>query len=161
MLHDEPLFAVAAHHNLVIALWRDAPEVSWVRSLVAASERHVAQHERKCALVNLVVSGTPSFREDARNELMKMSRRRDLYPVVAHVVQLDGLVGAAVRAFLSTLLVLSRTKAPIKVFAEPTAAGDWLVPQLGDDWTCDTVVTACESVVARLGWGERQVEGRR
>ena len=72
-----------------------------------------------------------------------------LYP--GQEVQVDGLRGSATRAFLSTVLVLSRSKRPIKVFANPVAAAPWLVPRLGQGWSDETVIEACADVSARLG----------
>jgi hypothetical protein len=79
------------------------------------------------ALANLIVSGTPIFPEDARKEAAALQRdRRARIRATAHVVMVQGFAGAATRAFLSGITLITRTNGHTKVFSQIQPAALWL-----------------------------------
>lgn len=69
----------------------------------------------------------------------------------AHVILLPGLAGTAVRAFIQTIVLVSRSKSPNKVFRRIEDSVAWLTPILAPHgWTARDLQTACESVVRAL-----------
>jgi hypothetical protein len=115
--------------------------------------RKLATEHGRTALANVAVRGTPKFTSDVRDELLRMSRDPELLPLArAHVVVAPGLVGAAVRAFLSTTLFLSRVAVPTKVLSSFDSAAAWLVDPLsrGDTrWTRAELLELLQSASAR------------
>jgi len=49
----------------------------------------------------------------------------------AHTILVDGLAGSAARAFLSTVLLVRRHRAPARVFSEIGEAAKWFVREVG------------------------------
>jgi hypothetical protein len=74
-----------------------------------------------------------------RNETIRMMKQTELFNLgSAHVILVGGFTGTAVRAFMSTTILLSRPRRPNKVFGEPEAAAAWLAPLLargGEPWS--------------------------
>jgi hypothetical protein len=102
--------------------------------------------------LNLIVSGTPRFSEEVRNELAEMARQRQVPELgTAHIVAVDGFRGTAVRAFLGTLFILSRPKTPTKVFGNGHDAGRWLAPLLGRGWTPARIDEVGRTLIDTLG----------
>jgi hypothetical protein len=74
-----------------------------------------------------------------------------LRAVTAHVVDVPGLAGTAVRTFLSTVLLVARPGAPHKVFAKLSEGAAWLAPLLskeGQAWTPTEILDAAAVVSA-------------
>jgi len=119
---------IAVDRNVVAVCWRDAPRgPTELREMERAGKRLGTQYKNGTALFNVIVSGTPSFSEDVRNEVTRITSDDDLFSLAnAHVLLVEGLVASAVRAFLSTALLLSRTKSPNRVFAEVDGAVGWV-----------------------------------
>jgi hypothetical protein len=152
VLHDEPKFGLAARRNLIVALWRDAPRVEWFRAIREVAWPHASGVPEGGGWINLIVSGTPRFSDEARREAAEVSKRDDLYTRgTAHVVTLPGLAGAATRAFLGTIFLLARSKTPTKVFATTADASQWLAPLLGAQWTPGEIVELCRICEETLG----------
>lgn len=161
VLHDEPDFGIAVRRNLVLALWRDAPRAPWFRAIRATTWPYAERWPDGAGWINLIVSGTPSFSEESRKEAAALSRRDDIFQLgTAHIVAVDGLRGAAVRAFLSTVFLLARTRTPTRVFGEIDGAAQWLGPKLGQGFTADEVAAFCEQCQGRLGLAGRERHGR-
>ena len=101
-------------------------------------ETHQRSGARTC-LLQAIVRGTPRFAEQVREEGAKMVRgSAKCTAASAHIIELDGLAGVASRAFISTLLLVGRSRAPTKVFKDVNEAAPWFVAQLaatGTAWT--------------------------
>ncbi len=113
-----------------------------------------AHQPGKTALLDLIVSGTPRFDDDARKGITKLIADGALNPVGgAHVMLIPGVAGSAVRAFMSTALLLARPAAPHKAFGELPAAAAWLAPKLasatGEAWTAAEIVEAGKRAMER------------
>src|SRR5206468_3120962 len=92
------------------------------------------------ALANVIVAGTPRFSDDVRSEGIAIARHRTFRRGSCHLILVGGLGGAAVRAFMSMVLLvgmkaLGKGAARTKVFGEIGAAATWTRELLGGDWT--------------------------
>jgi hypothetical protein len=118
--------------NVAVAAWFDAPRVKLeLLEMEKVGKRLLAQYKEETALFNVIVSGTPSFSEEVRKEVTRITSDDALFArASAHVLLVEGFVGSAVRAFVSTALVISRTTTPNKVFADFEAAAAWVKLQL-------------------------------
>lgn len=137
--------------NLFVAVWSDAPTVKQMQAMARAAAAHRRAHPRGAALLNVVRGGTPSFDNAVRDEARRLTSDGHFDVGVAHVVLLGGLVGAAVRAFLSTIVLLGRPKEPTQVFGDANAAIGWLASRFangGERWTRDDVQAALDQAMA-------------
>lgn len=118
--------------NVAVTVWFDAPRVKLeLLEMEKVGRKISSQYKEATALFNVVVSGTPSFNDEVRREVTRISADDTLYALgSAHVLLVQGFVGSAVRAFLSTALTLSRTKTPNKVFGDLDGAASWVKGQL-------------------------------
>ena len=125
---DETL-TVAFAPRLIVAVWRDAPTFPQMLRLRAASEEQRRRAADGAALLNLVLSGTPSFSNDVRKEATSQTQATSGWGIAnAHVVLVDGFRGVAVRSFFGTMMLLARTDVPTKVFGELETAVRWVAP---------------------------------
>lgn len=145
---------IAISRNVVTAIWFDAPRVKTeLREMERAGKRVQAQYKQGSALFNVIVSGTPSFSQEVRDEVTRITADDTLFNLAsAHVLLVDGLVGSAVRAFLSTALLLSRTKTPNKVFANVKTSAGWVCERLtagSESWKVEDLVAFVEGTLAK------------
>jgi hypothetical protein len=129
-LHEDPGLRVVTRKNLGIAVWSASPDVSQIRALHRISDRFARSKPAGHALLSAIVRGTPTFSQEVRDELVKLLRHRSYTLGTAHLVLLDGLGGTAVRAFMSTVLLIARPPAPHRVFGKQDDALTWLFAQL-------------------------------
>ena len=142
VLHRDPTFVVCARGPLLATLWWDAPTMPQMM----AFERHAAAHTKSSggatALAQFVVDGIPRFANDVRRQAEHLTR--EYFDVgIAHVIEMEGLKGAAVRAFLSSLILISRDSKPVKVFSKAEDAATWIATQLravDASWTTEDVI---------------------
>ena len=118
--------------NVAVAAWFEAPRTSVeLLEMEKVGKKLLSQYKEETALFNVIVSGTPSFSEEVRKEVTRITSDDTLFAKAsAHVLLVEGFVGSAVRAFVSTALVLSRTKTPNKVFADVDGAATWVKTKL-------------------------------
>ena len=137
-LHEDGSLRVVNRKNLGVAVWSASPDVSQIRALYRISDRFARNKAAGHALLSVVVRGTPTFSQEVRDELVKLLRHRSYTLGTAHLILLEGLGGTAVRAFMSTVLLLARPPAPHRVFGKQDEALGWLLAQLRnapDVWT--------------------------
>jgi hypothetical protein len=152
VLHDEPGFAIAVRRNVALAYWWASPQLEWFQVIRATTWPYADLWPRGAGWINLIVGGRPSFSEEIRREAAELSKRDDIYELgTAHIVLLDVLRGSAVRAFLGTVLLMSRAKTPTRVFGNIDAAAQWLAPRLGEAFTADEMAEFCRACVDQLG----------
>jgi hypothetical protein len=158
IVHENARLRLGVCDGLVVGAWYAAPEVVDVRAMLRASTAVAARRPGGMAHVNIVVggarvAGTPRLTDDVRGELVRILRDpRARAQGVAHSIELEGLAGAATRAFVSTVLLLARTETPHKVFGDRLSAAAWVVPFLaqgGEAWSVDEVLQAAASVTSR------------
>lgn len=150
ILHEDHSLRVAARRNLNIVVWSAAPEVAQLRSLFRASDRLAKAQPGGLAILSVVVRGTPSFSQEVRDEMVKSLKAKAARLGTAHLILVDGLAGTAVRAFMSTVLLLARPAAPHRVFGKRQEALDWLHGQLGGGpipWTPAELADALEEAL--------------
>ncbi len=139
LLHHDRVLVMRARRNLLALAWHDAP---WPGHLPAV-QREIEELHRahgKYGLLNVVLSGTPIFVDQVREEGRRLvEATRLLGGVTAHVMVVDGFAGTATRMFLSTMLLMGRGRAAgQRVFSESLEACSWLSEALSrpqSPWT--------------------------
>lgn len=153
--HDDPAFRMRSHRQLLMLAWFGSPTARHVGLIDKASRAMVRAYQPgKTALLNLIVSGAPKFDDEVRKGITKLIADGALNAVGgAHVMLIPGVAGSAVRAFMSTALLLARPAAPNKSFGEVRAAAEWLAPKLaaatGEAWTATEIIEASTKAMAR------------
>lgn len=134
---EEPTCRIVAERNVVVAVWRDAPTVSQVRAVGRVGRARRVVHQDGIVLVNVIVSGTPSFPEEVRAEIKELYRANHFALGACHVVLVPGLAGVATRAFLGTVSLLRRTNNPSRIVGDRESAVLWLLEcatSRGEPW---------------------------
>ena len=148
VLAEEGSLRIIASRNVLVAAWRDAPTMSQLHALERVGRERGEQYPRGTALLNLALSGKPDFSADVRKETARVSALPDIFVLAtAHIVLVRGLVGAAVRAFLSTSVLMARPTRPTKVFGDTLPAVDWVLARLapaGEAWTRQGLVAVVD-----------------
>lgn len=151
ILHEDPILRVAVRRNVVFAVWSDAPAVVQIHAFQRASEQVAKRGRGDDVLVSIVLRGVPKFAEGVQDELVRVMKSRALYPLgTAHLIYLEGMAGVAVRAFLSTVKLLSKTPAPVGVFSKAEEALLWALDRLRgsrERWTYVELKDALDQAV--------------
>jgi hypothetical protein len=123
---------ISVDRNVVVAAWFQEPRVSKeLREMERAGKKVSSKYKNAAALFNVIISGKPSFSEEVRNEVTRITSDDTLFTAAtAHVILVEGFIGSAVRAFLATALVVSRTKTPNKTFGDLPASVKWVKERL-------------------------------
>ncbi len=130
-VHADSTFRIVTSRNVQVNVWSDAPTLEQMFVFGRTGAAHARQHPRGTALINLIVSGTPSFTEPVRAEAIKLVKESAIFSLgAAHVILVSGFAGTAVRAFMSTAIMVGRPNRPNKVFGELAPAAAWLAPLL-------------------------------
>ena len=140
--------------NVITAAWFNAPEVEHMR-IIDRLTRAVRRSEAVgFCFVNIAVDGVPRFSREVIAELERMAEyvtEKDLS--TAHVILVDGLVGTAVRTFMSTVMLVTRPRDPNKVFADIESASRWTYGYLsragGYDWSLERLVAYLNLAIER------------
>ncbi len=145
---EETTFRFTRVRNVAVAAWRDAPTVSQLRLFERLGHAMNAPYPNGTALFNVVLSGKPDFSAEVRAETARVSALSNMFVLAtAHVVLVEGLVGAAVRAFLATSNLIGKPATPTKVFGSTSLAADWVLSRLapsGEAWTKEELVALVE-----------------
>jgi len=129
--YEDPVIRIVTHENLVAAGWFDAPSMDQMRALDRALTSMRRRH-KKLAFVNVIVEGTPRFSKEVSDEASRQTQAGDGTDLASvHLILVGGLVGAAVRAFMGTVILVSRPKSPTKVMSDPKEAARFLALHLG------------------------------
>ena len=128
IIHTDAILRVLTSRNVQVNVWSNAPTVEQIRIFGRSGMSLARRNPRGAGLLNLMLKGTPSFSEEVRDETVKLMKQGAFRLGTAHVVLLGGLTGSAVRAFMSTVMLLARSPAPNKVFGEAEPAAAWLAP---------------------------------
>ncbi len=125
-LFKDHILRMTQERNCVLAAWYDAPTVPQLREFARAG-KEIRRTYDQLALFNVVLSGKPSFSQEVREETARMTRSESIFNLAtAHLVLVEGLAGAATRAFLSTMVLVGRPRTPTKVFADREGAAAWI-----------------------------------
>lgn len=129
-VHLDSCLRIVLSRNVQVNVWSSAPGMPQVRAFARTSAALARKHPRGTGLINMILHGKASFTEEVRDELVRMMRTNMYALGASHVILAKGLTGTAVRAFMSTVILLGRPVVPNKVFSEPAAAATWHVPFL-------------------------------
>lgn len=131
LLHEDATLRIAGHRSVMLAGWWDAPTGAQMAVLRRCSEQFQDRHPEGAGFWDAIVSGTPAFTAEVREEAAALSARDDLFACgTAHVILIEGFRGTATRMFLSTVTLLGRPKNPARVFGEAAPAAEWLADGL-------------------------------
>ena len=127
---------VAILPRLCVVRWFDSPQLHHFPEIVAAMK--AAGEGGGAGLFNVVDGGgkLPSFGGGVREAASEFAR--ELTPLsvgAAHIILVGGLTGTAVRMFLSTLTLLSRSKAPTTIHTSVADGAAWMAKHLGQGMT--------------------------
>lgn len=130
--HQEEALRVVSAGHLLMAVWFEAPTIEDMKGLQVAGERHRTElRGERQVFVNVVAEGRPRLFDEIHGEATRQSSRNAPHrAATAHVILLSGFPGVMVRSFMSTMILLSRPRAPTRVFDSMGAAAPWLVERL-------------------------------
>jgi hypothetical protein len=117
VLHEDPTFRFAHLGCVVAAVWLNAPTLDQMKTFGRLC-RIISRSHEGSSLFNLIIDGTPSFDPAVRAEAETLSKESVNRRGAVHVVLVDGLRGAATRAFLSGIVMLRRSDTPTKVVGD-------------------------------------------
>ena len=130
LIYDDAVLVMGTARNVLFGGWKDAPTVETLRTMEDAGREYARGHG-PLVLFNVAYGGTPSFSEDVRKETTRLTGDPSLFQLSrAHVVQIPGFKGAAVRAFMNTFILLGRPPHPTRMLGSSQAAIDWILPVL-------------------------------
>ncbi len=138
--------------NVLAATWFDAPTGEQMRAFRRVSGDMQREHAAGTAMFNLIVDGTPRFESGVREEAARLMREKFHRFGAAHVVLVDGLRGAATRAFMTTAILVGRPKAPARVFSAVTPATEQMTEWLASSpvrWTKSELASFVQWAIAR------------
>ena len=148
-VYQDRSFRLVSHRNVMVAVWSDAPTLPQVRILHREADQFSKHNPSGQAFANVVVGGVPIFSEPVRDELVKMIKSTTNFTLgSAHILLVSGMAGSAVRAFMSTVMLLARPQAPNRVFGGVAEAVTWLHGRLGGTqalWTGNELRDAIEA----------------
>ena len=143
---------MARVRNVAFVGWRDAPTATQMREWHRLAHLLAKEHGATSACIDIVVRGTPRFTDDVRRSAEELARDAKAFPIgIAHVLLIPGLAGTAVRAFIQTILLVSRPPNPAKVVGDLASAVGWLGPKLAaHGWTERELRARCDEMVQLL-----------
>lgn len=149
-IYQDETMRLTSRRELLVASWFDAPTAEQMRRVGRAGQDLARANPNGAALANVIVRGVPRFRDDVREEGIRIARERTFAKGSCHLVLVDGLAGAAVRAFMSMVLLVGKrgignTAAQVRVFGEVDTASRWFAPLLGEPWTTSELADALEA----------------
>jgi hypothetical protein len=151
--YEDDTLRQAVARNVHVAAWFDAPTLEQMHEYGRCARGVYRSYRGKSALLNLVVEGVPRFSSEVRKAAADYTAEGLHQLGAAHVILVGGLLGASVRGFLGTMLLVGRPPNPAKVFGDLPSAAAWqaknLAPFEEEPWTAQEIVTICESLIAR------------
>ena len=152
ILVDDDTALITIARNVAVCGWRNAPRVEHVRTWHRAGREIARAFPGVGASVDIVVRGTPHFTDDVRKAAEEMARDTHVFDLgIAHAVLIPGFAGTAVRAFIGTVLLISRPATPTKVMGDLGQAVAWLAPRIAKQgWTEAELLTTCDAVRAKV-----------
>lgn len=142
---------LATVRNVGLAGWRGAPSAQTFVRGTRWDARFLRVSQRRAGAL-IVVTGRPDFADDTRRAANKLASEPKIFELgFAHVILMPGLAGSAVRAFISTVLLVARPPAPAKVFANSRDAVAWLASALSaHGWTAEALPSAVDELHQRV-----------
>lgn len=130
-VYERPNALMIQSGNLALVGWRGAPNYEDVIAWHQLGKSMARECPEGSACVDLVLGGTPDFSEPVRRAAVKLASDPHIFPYAyAHIIVMPGFAGTAVRSFIQTVITISRTPAPSKVFGDAATATSWLHPKM-------------------------------
>jgi hypothetical protein len=161
--HANDRSVMGSFRNLGLVGWRAAPAVDDIRRWRSLGHALEQAHPGGSACIDLVVGGTPRFSDEMRKEAEQFASDPRAFSLgIAHLIVLPGFAGTAVRAFISTIILVARPPSPAKAFGDAESACSWLLARLrtgsvasggapAASWTEAEVMMAQRALMAKLG----------
>jgi hypothetical protein len=135
VVQDNSHVLVAVWKDVLISIWRTDVEVADVRHTEPAQASLLQRYPRFGSLA-IVERGALRMSAPARQEAARISKIGEQHCIgVALIVGIQGFGGAAVRAAITAVHMLSGAKVPQRSFSEVPAAAKWLLAQCGHEAT--------------------------
>ncbi|MFV8754161.1 hypothetical protein ACNOYE_26760 [Nannocystaceae bacterium ST9] len=133
LLADEERIRMASTGGLLLVHLRRAVEAEQMLAIHAMQEQMRERVGKHAVLV--IVGEVRTELSDRTRELAKHTSTtfRDHVSCVAHVVEVRGFVGAAIRCVMAGMRMLHRPPYPIREFASVGGAVGWMLPSLRRD----------------------------
>ena len=136
---ENEIARISTDKNVLVLRWADAPKgIAELREFEKIGRKLTSEYDKKAILASVIVSGTPKFSQEARDEVTRLTRTPMFHLGTAQIILVGGLAGVAVRAFLSTSVLVARPSTPTKVFAQLDPGIDWILARLHEgpvSWT--------------------------
>lgn len=124
-------WSCASWNSVLLLVWRGATTVARARLAMATLTTLAGAHREGIGLVVVIEPGAPNPDAEARTILTDTMRQLGTKVVgAAYLVPVGGFVGAAVRAAITGLGLMSRVAYPLKVVATASEAASWLATRL-------------------------------
>jgi len=131
ILHQSPRVVIATWRDILISIWRANVEVADMKPAQRGQAELMARYPRYGNLA-LAEKGALRMSSEARHEAARITEAgKASTGAVALVIALEGFAGAAVRAAVTGVHILSRSKIPQKSFDQVAPAAHWLFEKMG------------------------------
>jgi hypothetical protein len=144
VLAASPDWVVGRCREVVVIVWR-APLTVERTQRVTAYMKAAAAEESRLGVVVVIEPGVPGPPPEVRAALL--GAMRELGPklvALAYLVTAEGFVGAAVRAVISGLGLMSRDRYPTRVFQGAPEVAAWMAPKLDAGQASAQITAAIE-----------------
>ncbi len=142
LVHADSTLVLVESGALLVAVWWDAPRADQMNTVNRAASALRRRFPGKTGYAQFVIEGTPRFSSEVRKQAAEQTGAHAGLGT-AHVIEIAGLAGAAARAFLSALMLLTQRDKPVRVFSDPRDAATWLSERLGgleEGWSAKRVL---------------------
>lgn len=152
--HHDDTVVIGSLDNCIAAVWRGPPTVGQLKDLKRHGMELARSYPGGTLFLNIMLHGNPKFSNEARKEAAEQTAQNAMKAVAgAHIIAAKGLVAAAVRAFMSTVMMVGRPTRPTKVFASIQDAAPWLLEYAakadGPRWTEQKLVAFYDELVSK------------
>ena len=158
VLHSQgPVNQLFSVNNLLISIWTSAPTVEAYDIIAQAARDLGRQHPYGVAFANVVATTTTAGKmtPEVRERINVLSHDETTGLRGTAVIILDASPFArAIRAIVSTVLLMTRSKLPTKLCSDIDQAALWLAGILPHDanappWNCSTIESTLKAVLLR------------
>lgn len=153
LLVDDPVVRIAKHRNLLAVAWFGLIRVEHLLMAEAAGRDLARIYPSKTAMLNIIVLGAPPTDAAVRETMSRLAREPMLFRAgAAHVMLTPGVVGAAARTFVSTVLLVAKPPTPTRMLPSLDSAAAWLEPKLNavtPGWTKAEIIEVGRRVMRR------------
>jgi hypothetical protein len=131
IVYSEHKLRIAHLEDLLILRWMDSPGVTQFEAALTTARKAAGRERLGLFSVVDAPGKRPHLTADDAAAGKRMSEGfQNVTKAVAHVIRMDGFVGASARMIISTLILVRRSGSPNKVFGQMDDAQTWLAPFL-------------------------------